>query len=157
MNVYFSYLYTVFLYILLWYRPQKVWNNARWLTLRSEIFLNWDARFTRDSNPSLQHDLHAPQARALPITLPLLESLKLLTAVMPRRNFCTVYIIFIEVLKFSKRLDISLNFWMSNYANIQLMDQSNFRQNNMSFKKLLCLLLCMLFQNKRLRMSNLMK
>ena len=33
-------------------------------------FLNWDARFTRDSNPGLQHDLHAPQARTLPLTPP---------------------------------------------------------------------------------------
>ena len=32
-------------------------------------FLNWDARFTRDSNPGLQHDLHAPQARALPLAV----------------------------------------------------------------------------------------
>ena len=27
-------------------------------------FFNWDARFTRDTNPGLHHDLHAPQARA---------------------------------------------------------------------------------------------
>ena len=33
-------------------------------------FLNLDARFTRDSNPGLQHGLHAPQARALPLTPP---------------------------------------------------------------------------------------
>ena len=30
-------------------------------------FLNWSSRFTRDSNPGLQHDLRSPQARALPI------------------------------------------------------------------------------------------
>ena len=29
-------------------------------------FLNWDSLFTRDSIPSPYHDLHAPQARALP-------------------------------------------------------------------------------------------
>ena len=47
---------------------------------------------------------------------------------------------------------------MSNYTNIQFMDQSNFMQNKMPFKNLLCLLFVCSFRiNVKLSMSNLMK
>ena len=40
-TVFLRYPCTVFKYILLWDRQQKVWNNAQWLAMRSESFENW--------------------------------------------------------------------------------------------------------------------
>ena len=52
------------------HRKCEIALGWRQLDTGLRFLLNWDGHFTRDSNLGLSHDLHAQQARGLPLTPP---------------------------------------------------------------------------------------